>query len=300
MTTQTIRRLSTVSKKAAGAKAASNDFVSQRAEYKKQMSELRKKWQEDFAEKARLEAERQAAERHRIVLERAVRLREHRKISQERQEQARKRREAALRLYQEKLAKTHLLWEEHEALQKKREDLAVQDLVEESSTWITKDNIETKITDALFEIPGATTGLSTVWREHWNFQTYVPSIRRMFTDVDARAKSSSLSERFADRSRDLEGDKLLMRRLYVEEFLNSSIESGEERAKFKDLVNEFSVSFQEYGAFDDLDDELEAGFDVAQNAANQVMNEGLQRNTKVIEESVEEEIDLMGELSEKK
>lgn len=231
-------------------------------------------------------------------MERAVRLREHRKISQERQEQARKRREAALRLYQEKLAKTHLLWEEHQALQKKREDLAVKDLIEESSTWITKDNIETKITDALFDVPGANTGLSTVWREHWNFQTFVPSIRRMFTDLDARTKSSSLAERFAGRSRDLEGDKLLMRRIYVEEFLNSSIESGEERAKFKDLVEDFSRSFEEHGAFDDLDEGLEANYDVAQTAADQVMNEGSQRHTGVVE-SVEE-IDLVEELSEEK
>jgi hypothetical protein len=64
-----------------------------------QLSTLRKAWQQEFVEKRALQEQLQTEDRRRIVQEKAIRLREKRKASVARQEEARKSREAALMRY---------------------------------------------------------------------------------------------------------------------------------------------------------------------------------------------------------
>eukprot|EP01031_Cornospumella_fuschlensis_P048071 gene48071-58885_t len=110
---------------------AAKTFASQRSEYQDQLSELRKQWKDEFVQKEKAKQETVAAERQRIVLDRAIKLREERKLSQERQEMAKKRREVAAMKFREKLARTHLLHDVQVSLQQRRDARARQDVAEE-------------------------------------------------------------------------------------------------------------------------------------------------------------------------
>lgn len=188
-----------------------------------------------------------SAERQKIVLDRAIRLREQRKISKEKQEAIRRRRKEALRQYQEKLAHTHEIWEQRQQVRSKCISAAIDDLKEESAHWITSDNVDEKITDALFATPGASTGVHSPFSEHMVYQTYVASFKRMFTDSDfARAQSHHNDQITPAGLARFDRDKETARRMMVEHFVNASIASGEERSKYKHFIKEYTEVFEKY------------------------------------------------------
>ncbi len=182
-----------------------------------------------------------SAERQRIVLERAVKLREDRRLSQQRQQEDFKRKAAARRRFQENLARSQLLWEEQQALQSKRTQAAINDLHEESSTWINASNVDTKINNALFEEPGASTGLHTRCSEYWAFQTFVPSFKRFFTDEQFIRKTGNNKQEddFHNLLQTRREQKHVFHRLLMENFLEASVGSGKERAEYQEILKEF-------------------------------------------------------------
>lgn len=191
-------------------------------------------------------------ERKRIVLDRAIRLREARKISAERQEAARREREEALKRYQERLAIAQRRRESLHAVEDRQVNAAVHDLIEESSSWITLENMNEKITEELFNTPGASTGYKTVQSHLWKYQTYVNSFHRMFTDSTYFANNTpEMAE--AQRVEQKEEGKEVMHRVLLENFLNTLISTGEERAKFRNLIEDFSKFSAENDAWSEVD-----------------------------------------------
>jgi hypothetical protein len=130
---------------------------------------------------------------------------------------------------------SHVKFREKQARQQRRYAMAIADLEEEKEQWITHENIENKINLSLFETP-ATTGLTTRYSDFWRYSAYT-------TDLDRMRKNEEDRERFGDdmktRRIEIDGERELVKRIEMIQFLDQSVSSGAERANFKNLVNEF-------------------------------------------------------------
>lgn len=225
-----------------------NKFAKKRTEYQNELTVLRRKWQEEFNQKKKIESDQKQAEKERIILEKAIRLREKRKLSAQRQELARQSREAALKRYKSHLAHNLVVREEHEKKQTQMYSRAIEDLAEESSTWIRNDNIDSKITEDLFATP-TTTGLVTKYSQFWHYQVFTPDLTRLMSPEVMDAHSvTSLEDRMK-----FKGESRLTKKLMVEDFLGQMIGSGKEREEFSELVDQFSKQFEKMEAFSDVD-----------------------------------------------
>ncbi|KAJ1417693.1 hypothetical protein B484DRAFT_453887 [Ochromonadaceae sp. CCMP2298] len=284
---------------------SSETFTSQRSDYEKKLSTLRKAWQQEFVEKRALQEQLQQEDRRRIVQEKAIRLREKRKASVVRQEEARKLREAALGRYRAKLVANHLIWDEKQDRQQKRYERVVTALHREKSAWITATNVDNKITPDLFETE-ATTGLSTRYSGHWRFQalSHEYQLERVFhPERYARTDVSALERRLRTKQ-----EVGLTRRLWVEDFLDPMIGSGEERAKYKELVDGYLSAFSD--VWDDPELVHEEDLDVEALSAGgrggdeedkrEEMEEGEEEEEEEIERpEEEEEVSMKGKKGKK-
>ncbi|RYG96940.1 hypothetical protein EON65_53630 [archaeon] len=123
----------------------------------------------------------------------------------------------------------------HVTLQARRDARAKQDVAEESVFWITESNVDTKITEKLFEAPGHTTGLSYAFSNSLQYQTFVPTIFRMLTDEQYQNQANSPdNEDYMHAAK--ESDKEVMKRLLVENFVKESIGVASEREAYEDIV----------------------------------------------------------------
>ena len=269
----TTRRAAATTAPAPAAGAAAKTVVKQRSAYQAQMTELRKTWGTEIARKEQREADRRAAEQQRLVLEKAIRLREKRKASLARQEQAKKKREEALDRYREKLARNHIVHAQRVAVQNESFKNLIDTLEAESSSWITLDNIDSKITEELFAAP-ATTGLVTSESRHWRHQLLTIQLKRMLSPefVTESNSNGSLADRLQQR-----GQAKSVKRLLLQEFLEPMIGSGQERANQQEILDKFAAEMEGHFVvdeeldtyldyvmskdtnFDDLDEELDAG-----------------------------------------
>eukprot|EP01035_Chromulina_nebulosa_P024285 gene24285-31579_t len=91
-------------------------------------------------------------------LNKAVKLRKRMIEGQKGQEFAKKRQEEAMNTYRGKLAWNTIIREKQDAIRLKRFRAAIADLKTEQKCWITKANMDKKITPELFDKP-RTTGL---------------------------------------------------------------------------------------------------------------------------------------------
>lgn len=107
--------------------------------------------------------------------------------------------------------------------------MAVADLEAEKSAWITLDNMDEKITSDLFDTH-ATTGLTTKYSNLWRYQAFSADFER------TQREEYESPEEYADKILN-EGD--MAKRLEVETYLNALIGTGEERANYKKLLQEF-------------------------------------------------------------
>lgn len=204
------------------------------------------------------EERRIAAERQRLVLDKAIRLREKRKASAARQEQAKLKREDALQRYREKLARNHVLHQQRVAQQQGRYMELAEALREESATWITYENMDTKIVEELFAKP-ATTGLVTGESRHWRHHLMTINLRRVVSPefVAENAGSSSLADRLQQR-----GQLKSVKRMLVEDFLEPLIGTGEERANYQEILDKFA---KEFADLDVIDEDLNSYFEYITN-----------------------------------
>lgn len=251
--------------------AAARTVVAQRQRYAEELSGLRKEWRGELADKAAREEQKRAAERQRLVLEKAIRLREKRKASLARQEAAKKKREEALSRYREKLARNHLLEAQRVARQNERFRNLVGIMEAESSVWITPENVDTKINEDLFSAP-ATTGLVTNESKHWRYQLLTIQLKRLMSqEYLSEAAGSSLADRLQQR-----GQLKSVRKMLVEEFLAPMIGSGAERANYQEILDKF---VHELGDFDTEDGDLERYFDYIVNKDDAGEDEGWNLNS---------------------
>ena len=120
--------------------------------------------------------------------------------------------------------------------------------MEEQKVWITLDNIDSKITSSLFE-KQSTTGIVKKDSNLWKLQLVTLDLDRvMGPETQAEFRMSTLQERLNYR-----GQIKSAKRLMVEDFLNPLVGTGEDRSKFKDLVESFSDKFNSANAFDEYE-----------------------------------------------
>jgi len=258
------------------------DYVDNRRKYKDYMHDLRTGWQKDFKRRAELDAAKKEAEKKEIVIQKAIRLREKRADAVIRQEKAKKLREQvlfislllilliitlflllliilivlsllllpikALLKYKEHLARNKIVSDERKLQQKERYKLLIKDLEEESSVWITLDNLDEKINENLFKTP-STTGLVTKYSENHRWAITSLKLQRFMDDEYMKGKSkddSALANRLNFRGK-MRSSKQLM----VGEFLDQYISGGLDREMYKESVKKFTKSFSELGIWDD-------------------------------------------------
>jgi hypothetical protein len=230
------------------------EFIRQRSEYQKEMTDLRKAWAVEIAQKRALEAREKALEKEKIVLAKAVRLREKRKESVIRQEADKKAKQMAYTKYLAHLEQNLVVHCQRLEEQTKINALYDHDVEEESSTWITEANMDSKITTALFEKP-ASTGLLTRESELWRWQLHSMKIDRLMNhsaETSSDFAGSSLAERLEFR-----GQIRSARKIMVQDFLEPMIESGADRQGYDELVEKFTSKFEDLDAWhkaDEVDD----------------------------------------------
>ena len=154
-------------------------------------------------------------------------------------------------MHRERLARNQILRDQRNVEEQSRYGKLISDLMEEQKAWITLDNIDAKITNSLFE-KQSTTGIVKKDSNLWKLQLVTLDFDRvMGPETKAEFGMSSLQERLNYR-----GQIKSAKRLMVEDFLNPLIGNGEDRAKFKDLVESFSDKFNDADAFDEYEEYL--------------------------------------------
>lgn len=151
--------------------------------------------------------------------------------------------------FREKLASTHLLWEEKQAQRKERQQRALEDLKSEASAWITSENIDSRITDELFAKESATTGYVTKYSNLWKYQVFTPKLERLLSEEfqDKLFSNTALMDRLKTKAQ-----FRIAKRVVVEDFLNQIIGTGDERSNFKELVNDISNTFEKLEGFEGM------------------------------------------------
>lgn len=109
----------------------------------------------------------------------------------------------------------------------------------EKEHWITRDNLDTKITTDLFKTP-ATTGLLNRYSEFWRYSAYTTDIDRMLKKEESQEKGDYYANEII-----LAGDAEMGKRIEMIDFLDQSVSSGAERANFKNLVDEFLAEIED-------------------------------------------------------
>lgn len=188
--------------------------------------------------KERVVMERQA-EAKRLLIQKAILIRE-KKASQAVRTEAHKRKlEAARERYLENLAHKLVLKEKEDAKQQKRYNGLVRDLEAEKATWITAENMEARITEDLFTQP-STTGLTTKFSENWRYHVESLKLKRL------SALSEEPADYFARKEENLSPKEQALRKyrsaykLNMHDFLLPLVGTGEDRAKYKELVDKFA------------------------------------------------------------
>ena len=136
----------------------------------------------------------------------------------------------------EHLAKLKIIRAKKGEVQKKRFDSLLRSLEAESRYWVTPENMDTKITEELFNKP-CTTGVVTKSSEFWRNYARCTNINRLLFGVLPNMKDE-------DTINDVILERTQAERATKEDImgtLNSMIGTGEDREKFDELVEDFST-----------------------------------------------------------
>jgi len=224
-------------------------FSKERTQFQNKLSDLRKGWISDIQEKMTQQEDVIKAERHEIVIKKAIKLRDHSTQSAIRAATHKKIAEESLLRYKAKLAASQIVEADKLEAQRKRYHMAVADLEDEKKHWITKDNMETKITEDLFATP-ATTGLTNKYSDLWRYHCFAIDLDRLMA-MEKNPKSAM------EWRKQMRADHNLDKKLQVAEYLNTIVGTGADREKFKEFVDEYTDAIQARGDFKDQDDSLE-------------------------------------------
>lgn len=221
--------------------------------YNNQIKDLRKQWAAEYkAEQQRIIEER-AAHVKRMILQKAMNLREKKAIAVKKAE-AQRVLHAKIRLnYEAHVARLTVLENQKNELRKQRFSRLVEMLSAESKYWITTENINQKITVDLFLKP-ATTGVITGVSEHWRYHCPSMQPNRVMqqllerSDDDSESDDSESDAEHIDESRHFLSavDYLAASEPYITKqkenirsMLNSMIGTGDDRNKYDDMVKDF-------------------------------------------------------------
>lgn len=197
---------------------------------------MRKQWTADYKEQQELAIEKKRKETQRVILQKAIRLRTKREDSDTRNALKKYNNERAEYFYKEHLAKLNIIRSKKAVIQKKRFDSLVRSLEAESKYWVTPENMDSKITEELFNKP-CTTGVVNKSSEFWRNYARCTNINRLLFGVLPHMKDE-------DTINDVILERTQAERATKEDImgtLNSMIGTGEDREKFDELVEDFST-----------------------------------------------------------
>jgi hypothetical protein len=125
---------------------------------------------------------------------------------------------------------------ERQDLQQRRIQEAKKAQQEEAHTYITRENMEGKITADLFTKP-TSTGLVNKYSDYWRYHVLVPTISRYINDPFFHEDSEDGDGK--DIVLTLPEEDEVQHRIEAETFLHSMIDNPESREKFDDVVEQF-------------------------------------------------------------
>ena len=232
------------------------DFVNQRIKYSEQLSSMRKGWALEIDERNAQEARRAAAEKEKVVLAKAIRLREKRKQSAVRQAADKALKIKANEAYKQHLANNLVVREERVEKQDRYHAALAATYTEERDHWLTAESIDEVITEQFFDAPNST-GLRFLDSEHWRYAVHTLKIKRFQDGETEDMREFTLSERL-DHLADMRANK----KLIVHDFLDPLIGNGEQRAQYNEILEETfnTLNKDEYGTYQQFD-EVDEHFD---------------------------------------
>lgn len=154
-------------------------------------------------------------------------------------------------MFRTKLANTQLIREKKLNDQQARYAAVIAEMEKEKHCWITLENMDSKITEELFAKP-STTGLISRYSEHWRYHLVTTSLGRLLQakkNDDPDQVRSPLTERLS-----LMAQASLTKRMVVEEVLDDMIGTGEERAKYKEIVEMYTKTLDDLGNFKNMEE----------------------------------------------
>lgn len=236
---------------------AEGRFVSQRVKYKEQLTSMRKKWTEEIEERNAQIAREEAAEKERVVLAKAIRLREKRKQSVVRQAADKAAKVAAGVRFKEHLANNLRVYSDRKKELNSWHEALASELEKESQYWLSAEDVDAQITEEFFDQP-STTGLLMKDSEHWRYQVETIKLKRFDAkheeegDEDLVAAGAAFHN-FRDNGTWTEQDyrnayrkknQLEGHRAIAQDFLESMIGTGEERAQYRKLLQEMEMRLE--------------------------------------------------------
>ena len=236
------------------------EYVHCRKLYQDELTGLRKSWSDDIQDARERKKIADATERKKIVLKQAVRYREKQAellAGMERDRQLKLRDKMQLLEHRERQKILRTDWT---ADQRVRYQRLIADLEHEKTAWITPNNIDIKIIGELFEKP-ATTGLVNKHSDSYRWETTTVNIARaMNSHLELKREERFMKKLYEATPKHLHGaltKKLDLqygnalsnqletraqvrssRKLLIEDFIEGMISTGEEREKYKDIVED--------------------------------------------------------------
>jgi len=236
------------------------EYVDGRDLYEDELKGLRKKWSDDAQDAREQKKIADAADRKRIVLNQAVRYREKQAellAGLERDRQIKLRDKMQLLEYRERQKILRADWTAEQTVRYQR---LIADLEHEKTVWITPENIDSKIVPELFEKP-ATTGLVNKHSDSYRWEVSTVNIARiMNSHLELKREERFMKKLYEATPKHLHGalaKKLDLqygnalsnqletraqvrssRKLLIEDFIEGMISTGEEREKYKEIIED--------------------------------------------------------------
>lgn len=226
------------------------EVLKQSEEYKEQLKNLRKQWHQNHLNKVREEETKREDEDKKVVLRSAKLLRTKRKLSEKKREKHEKVLQAVKLRYDENIARNIVKKEQEEEVFKKKFDQMVKEMDAESKYWVTKENMMDKINEKLFLRP-ATTGVVFHNSEYWRDYCITTNIHRLIQVANEENDIDSFEEKLQAI-----GEKDALSKEDMLQAINQMIGTGEERARYDEIVHDMSTKLRKDGKPEDSDDDV--------------------------------------------
>lgn len=213
----------------------------QRKVHEDKLTALRKIWQKELIDAREQKINKEKIELDDRVLKRAVKLREKRKISAEKQEAARQFRAKMLEIYRANLERSHVREEGRIYNQNNLNKEFLKELQLESSKWIKQSTVDEQITEKLFEKP-STTGVITPHSNHWRWIIHSGNYGGTFNYPDTSYYETE-GQDISKVEESLRGQAELFVEDMMRQMLDEIIDKGKDRERFDNYVETFQKTY---------------------------------------------------------